>query len=146
MGAAEQAPAADAQALRLTDAVKSMTGIVDLIDNIAGQVNILALNAAIESARAEETGSGFAVVASEAQSLVSQATQSTNKVSGECGSLNTTISEDVADAIAAIKHAIITVSKCVTSPIAAVEAQSTVTNAMSTSMPASRGRSNGYRA
>ena len=48
MGAVERVAAADAQAHRLTSASQSMSGIVDLINNITGQINLLALNATIE--------------------------------------------------------------------------------------------------
>ena len=48
--------AADQQAQKLNDAAKAMSGIVELIGNITGQINLLALNATIESARAGEAG------------------------------------------------------------------------------------------
>lgn len=133
MGAVGRVAAADAQALRLTDAAQSMSGIVDLISNITGQINLLALNATIESARAGEAGRGFAVVASEVKSLANQAKQATDKISTEIGSLNA-ISGEVAEALTAIKQAITSVSEYVTSTAAAVEEQSTVTNEMSNSM------------
>jgi methyl-accepting chemotaxis protein len=110
-----------------------MSGIVDLINNITGQINLLALNATIESARAGEAGRGFAVVASEVKSLANQAKQATDKIGGEIGSLNI-ISTDVAGALTAIKQAISAVSEYVTSTAAAIEEQSTVTSEMSTSM------------
>jgi methyl-accepting chemotaxis protein len=133
MGAVERVASADAQAQRLSDAAQAMIGIVDLINNITGQINLLALNATIESARAGEAGRGFAVVASEVKSLANQAKQATDKIGAEIESLNT-ISGDVASALTAIKHAINTVSEYVTSTAAAIEEQSTVTNEMSTSM------------
>lgn len=133
MGAVDQVATADAQSLRLTDAAKSMSGIVELIDNITGQINLLALNATIESARAGEAGRGFAVVASEVKSLANQAKAATDKIGAEIGSLNA-ISVDVADALTAIKQAITAVSEYVTSTATAVEEQSTVTNEMSNSM------------
>ncbi len=133
MGAVDRVASADAQAQRLADAAQSMIGIVDLINNITGQINLLALNATIESARAGEAGRGFAVVASEVKSLANQAKQATDKIGAEIGSLNT-ISGDVAGALTAIKQAINSVSEYVTSTAAAVEEQSTVTNEMSTSM------------
>ncbi len=133
MGAVERVAAADGQAQRLTDAAQAMSGIVDLINNITGQINLLALNATIESARAGEAGRGFAVVASEVKSLANQAKQATDKIGAEIGSLNA-ISGDVATALTAIKQAIHNVSEYVTSTAAAVEEQSTVTSEMSTSM------------
>ena len=131
--AVEQVSAADAQAQRLTEAAQAMSGIVELINNITGQINLLALNATIESARAGEAGRGFAVVASEVKSLANQAKQATDKIGQEIGSLNQ-ISGDVVDALSAIKQAINNVSEYVTSTAAAIEEQSTVTNEMSTSM------------
>ncbi|ULL01430.1 PAS domain-containing methyl-accepting chemotaxis protein [Bradyrhizobium sp. I71] len=131
--AVEQVSAADAQAQRLTEAAQAMSGIVELINNITGQINLLALNATIESARAGEAGRGFAVVASEVKGLANQAKQATDKIGQEIGSLNQ-ISGDVVDALSAIKQAINNVSEYVTSTAAAIEEQSTVTNEMSTSM------------
>jgi methyl-accepting chemotaxis protein len=133
MGAVERVGAADAQALRLSDAAQSMSGIVDLINNITGQINLLALNATIESARAGEAGRGFAVVASEVKSLANQAKRATDKIGQEIGSLNN-ISTDVVSALNQIKQAITSVSEYVTSTAAAIEEQSTVTGEMSTSI------------
>ena len=133
MSAVDQVASADAQAQRLTEAAQAMSGIVELINNITGQINLLALNATIESARAGEAGRGFAVVASEVKSLANQAKQATDKIGQEIGSLNG-ISGDVVSALGSIKQAINNVSEYVTSTAAAVEEQSTVTNEMSTSM------------
>jgi methyl-accepting chemotaxis protein len=124
---------ADSQAQRLTVAAQSMGGIVDLIGNITGQINLLALNATIESARAGEAGRGFAVVASEVKSLADQAKQATDKIGSEISSLNG-ISVDVVNALTAIKQEIQNVSEYVNSTAAAVEEQSTVTSEMSSSM------------
>jgi methyl-accepting chemotaxis protein len=124
---------ADQQAQRLSAASESMGGIVELIGNITGQINLLALNATIESARAGEAGRGFAVVASEVKNLANQAKQATDKIGQEIGNLNG-ISADVVNALTAIKQSIQEVSEYVTSTAAAVEEQSTVTSEMSTSM------------
>ena len=133
VAAVSQVEVADQQAQRLSEAAESMSGIVDLIGNITGQINLLALNATIESARAGEAGRGFAVVASEVKSLANQAKQATDKIGQEIGNLNG-ISSDVVQALDAIKKAIQSVSEYVTSTAAAVEEQSTVTSEMSSSM------------
>ena len=124
---------ADGQAKRLSSAAESMSGIVEIIGNITGQINLLALNATIESARAGEAGRGFAVVAAEVKNLANQAKQATDKITNEIGSLNG-ISGEVVEALNSIKHAIQSVSEYVTSTAAAVEEQSTVTSEMSSSM------------
>jgi methyl-accepting chemotaxis protein len=133
MGAVERVASADSQAKRLSDAAQAMSGIVEIIGSITGQINLLALNATIESARAGEAGRGFAVVASEVKSLASQAKQATDKIDMEIESLNG-ISGEVVTALESIKKAIQDVAEYVTSTAAAVEEQSTVTSEMSSSM------------
>jgi methyl-accepting chemotaxis protein len=133
MGAVEKVASADTQAKRLSDAALAMSGIVELIGSITGQINLLALNATIESARAGEAGRGFAVVASEVKNLASQAKHATDKIGAEIDSV-TGISSDVVAALDSIKKAIQDVSEYVTSTAAAVEEQSAVTSEMSSSM------------
>nr|WP_283818769.1 PAS domain-containing methyl-accepting chemotaxis protein [Rhodopseudomonas boonkerdii] len=133
MSAVGKVDEADSQAQRLSAAAQAMSGILDLIGNITGQINLLALNATIESARAGEAGRGFAVVASEVKNLATQAKQATDRISSEIGSLNG-ISADVVNALNAIKSEIQHVSEYVTATAAAVEEQSVVTNEMSSSM------------
>ena len=133
LSAVQKVEQADEQAQRLNAAAQAMSGIVELIGNITGQINLLALNATIESARAGEAGRGFAVVASEVKNLANQAKQATDKIGAEIGSLNG-ISGDVVAALEAIKQEIQNVSEYVTATAAAVEEQSTVTNEMSSSM------------
>ncbi|MGP9813262.1 methyl-accepting chemotaxis protein [Rhodopseudomonas sp. NSM] len=133
LSAVGEVDAADGQANRLNEAAQAMTGIVELIGHITGQINLLALNATIESARAGEAGRGFAVVASEVKNLANQAKQATDKIGAEIENLNG-ISGDVVGALGKIKSAIQNVSEYVTSTAAAVEEQSTVTGEMSSSM------------
>jgi methyl-accepting chemotaxis protein len=125
--------AADSQAVRLNAAAQSMSGIVEMIAGITGQINLLALNATIESARAGEAGRGFAVVASEVKNLANQAKQATDTISTEINALNT-IAGDVTGSLSAIKAAIAGVNEFIASTAAAVEEQSIVTAEMSSNM------------
>lgn len=59
----------------LSNDMKEITKIIEVIVGIAEQTNLLALNAAIEAARAGETGRGFAVVAEEVKKLAEQTKQ-----------------------------------------------------------------------
>ncbi|WP_298108985.1 PAS domain-containing methyl-accepting chemotaxis protein [Bradyrhizobium sp.] len=131
--AVERASVADTEAKRLSTAANSMRGIVEIIGNITGQINLLALNATIESARAGQAGRGFAVVAAEVKNLANQAKQAADKIEQEICGLNE-ISMDVIEALDAIKCTIQAVSEYVTATAAAVEEQSSVTNDMSSSM------------
>jgi methyl-accepting chemotaxis protein len=133
LSAVTKVESADQQTQRLSVAAQSMGGIVELIGNITGQINLLALNATIESARAGEAGRGFAVVASEVKNLANQAKQATDKIGSEISGLNG-ISADVVAALHEIKQEIQTVSEFVTATASAVDKQSTVTSEMSSSM------------
>lgn len=118
---------------RLDEATQRIGEIVDLIQGIAGQINLLALNATIESARAGEAGKGFAVVASEVKQLATQTTSATDEISGNIGNIRE-VSEQVISTLGAIKSAIGSVEEISGSISSAVEEQTAVTNEIAYNM------------
>ena len=129
----EQTDTADAATQRLVTAAQSMGNIVELIQSIAGQINLLALNATIESARAGEAGKGFAVVASEVKNLAGQTTKATEQIAQEISSMQS-VSGDVVKALSTIKTSIDSVNQYVTGVAGAIEEQSAVTREISSNM------------
>ena len=117
---------------------KAMVGIVSLIRNIAGQINLLALNATIGSARAGEAGKGFAVVTSEVKSLARQAGDATNQIAQEIDGLQQ-ISSEVVMALGTIGRSVSAVQEYVTGTASAIEEQSIVTQEMSSAMQSTAG-------
>jgi methyl-accepting chemotaxis protein len=66
--------------MRLSEQGRSIGDIIDVVRDLADQVNLLSVNAAIEAAKAGEHGKGFAVVAQEMRSLADQSKEATEQV------------------------------------------------------------------
>ncbi|MDP4024270.1 PAS domain-containing methyl-accepting chemotaxis protein [Methylobacterium sp. NEAU 140] len=128
-----QVEAVDDRTRRLSEAAVAMTGIVGLIQSIAGQINLLALNATIEAARAGAAGRGFAVVAAEVKALAAQAAGATDRINAEIGAVQG-ISGEVVSALSAIRAAVQVMREHVVTTAGAVEEQDAVTRELSRSM------------
>jgi methyl-accepting chemotaxis protein len=129
----QQTVSADASTQRMNDVVSAMGNIVEMIQGIAGQINLLALNATIESARAGEAGKGFAVVANEVKNLANQAAKATDQISTEINGIQS-IAVEVADVLGSIRTSVETVRDNVVTISSAVEEQSAVTSEVSHNM------------
>ncbi|RPJ79589.1 MAG: methyl-accepting chemotaxis protein, partial [Alphaproteobacteria bacterium] len=90
----------------LTEQIKQIDSIVQLINDITSQINLLSLNAAIEAARAGEHGRGFAVVAGEVKNLATKARNATDTIENVVMSVQRD-SKKTADAINTANNEII---------------------------------------
>ncbi|QOL19701.1 methyl-accepting chemotaxis protein [Candidatus Bodocaedibacter vickermanii] len=102
----EETAKADKTSKSLGLATTRIDEIVELIQSIAGQINMLALNATIEAVRAGEAGKGFAVVAGEVKSLASQTTQATHEIATNVTSIQA-VSNEVISVTTAVNSSII---------------------------------------
>ena len=129
----QESAAADAATQALTQATAQMSGIVEIIQAIASQINLLALNATIEAARAGEAGKGFSVVANEVKGLANQVASATTQISDVIGSVQT-VSGDVVERLQAINAGIASVRDSVTTIAGAAEEQAATSHDITGSM------------
>jgi methyl-accepting chemotaxis protein len=124
----------------LEESAKAIQQVVDLINQITGQINLLALNATIEAARAGDAGKGFAVVASEVKALADQTGKATDQIVSQIGTMQSAIDQS-SGLVRQMVTSIGQVSEVSTIIAAAVEEQGAATKEIASSSDRSKSSS-----
>ncbi len=119
---AVQSGNADSTSQSLETSASRIGTVVQLIQEIAEQINLLALNATIEAARAGDAGKGFAVVASEVKNLANQTAKATEEIGSQVEEIQA-VSQDVVKTLSTIKEDIHHAAEHASAISAVIEAQ-----------------------
>lgn len=84
---------------QMTEASAEINRVINVIEDIAFQINLLALNAGVEAARAGEAGRGFSVVASEVRALAQRSKDAVQEINDVIQRNNKTVEEGVTKVI-----------------------------------------------
>lgn len=136
----QQGEKTSASVVELESSAKAIQQVVDLINQITGQINLLALNATIEAARAGDAGKGFAVVASEVKALADQTGKATDQIVSQIGSMQSAIDQS-SGLVRQMVGSIGQVSEVSTIIAAAVEEQGAATKEIANSSDRSKASS-----
>ncbi|WP_299877476.1 methyl-accepting chemotaxis protein [uncultured Sulfitobacter sp.] len=91
----EAANETEASINQMTEASAEINRVINVIEDIAFQINLLALNAGVEAARAGEAGRGFSVVASEVRALAQRSKDAVQEINDVIQRNNKTVEEGV---------------------------------------------------
>jgi methyl-accepting chemotaxis protein len=128
-----EAEATSAVMQTLSTGATDIGHVVELIENIAAQVNLLALNATIEAARAGDAGKGFAVVANEVKTLANQAGSAAQDITKQITDIQGQTTRAV-ETIARITSSVNKMNEITTAIASAAEEQSAATKEISRSI------------
>ncbi|MBF0197386.1 MAG: CZB domain-containing protein, partial [Planctomycetes bacterium] len=122
-----------AQAERLLKSSDSISSVLEVINGIAGKIDLLALNATIEAASAGDAGKGFAVVANEIKELARRTSEATENIESKLKDLQVDSSK-AAEAARTIGHQVDELDTQASGIAAASEEQATTSRDVASSV------------